>query len=77
MKLLYLMSYWPGLFITDLFREIQWLRQRGHSVAVVSLGLRGPYLFESETRDHVELATFGVADVPVLQLDPRVRDVGR
>ena len=29
MKLLYLVNYWPGLFITDLFREIQWLRQRG------------------------------------------------
>jgi glycosyltransferase involved in cell wall biosynthesis len=71
MKLLYLMNHWPSLFTTDLFREIQWLRQRGHSVAVVSLGLRGPYLFESETRDHVELAKFGVDDVPVLQLDAR------
>ena len=71
MKLLYLMDYWPSLFITDLFREIQWLRQRGHSVAVVSLGKRGPQLFEGETRDHVELAKFGVDDVPVLQLDAR------
>jgi glycosyltransferase involved in cell wall biosynthesis len=71
MKLLYLMNYWPGLFITDLFREIQWLRHRGHSVAVVSLGIRGPHSFESETRDHVELTKFGVDDVPVLQLDAR------
>src|SRR4029077_12033838 len=69
MKLLYLMDYWPSLFITDLFREIQWLRQRGHSVIVVSLGKLGPKAFESETRDHVELAKFGVDDVPVLQLD--------
>ena len=53
MKLLYLMDYWPSLFITDLFREIQWLRQRGHSVIVVSLGKLGPKVFESETRDHV------------------------
>jgi glycosyltransferase involved in cell wall biosynthesis len=71
MKLLYLVNYWPGLFITDLFREIQWLRQRGHSVAVVSLGIRGPHSFESETRNHVELTKFGVDDVPVLQLDVR------
>lgn len=69
MKLLYLVNYWPGLFITDLFRETQWLRQRGHSVAVVSLGIRGPHSFESETREHVELTKFGVDDVPVLQLD--------
>jgi len=71
MKLLYLMNYWPGLFITDLFREIQWLQERGHSVAVVSLGIRGPHSFESETRDHVELARFDVDGVPVLQLDAR------
>lgn len=71
MKLLYLTNYWPGLFITDLFREIQWLRQRGHSVAVVSLGIRGPHSFESATRNHVELTKFGVDDVPVLQLDAR------
>jgi glycosyltransferase involved in cell wall biosynthesis len=69
MKLLYLMNYWPSLFITDLFREIQWLRQRGHSVAVVSLGIRGPHSFESETREHVELTKFGADEVPVLQLD--------
>lgn len=75
MKLLYLMNYWPGLFITDLFREIQWLRGRGHNVAVVSLGIRGPHSFESETRDQVELARFGVGDVPVLQLD--IRNTGR
>jgi glycosyltransferase involved in cell wall biosynthesis len=71
MKLLYLMNYWPGLFIADLVREIQWLRERGHSVGIVSLGIRGPHSFESETRDHVELTKFGVDDVPVLQLDAR------
>lgn len=68
MKLLYLMNYWPGLFISDLFREIQWLQERGHTVAVISLGIRGPHSFESETRDHVELKRFGVDGVPVLQL---------
>jgi glycosyltransferase involved in cell wall biosynthesis len=71
MKLLYLMNYWPGLFITDLFREIQWLQERGHSVAVVSFGIRGLHSFESETRDHVELAKFDVDGVPVLQLDAK------
>jgi glycosyltransferase involved in cell wall biosynthesis len=76
MKLLYLMNYWPGLFITDLFREIQWLRQRGHSVAVVSLGIRGPHSFESETREHVELTKFGADEVPVLQLDVRNTEHG-
>jgi glycosyltransferase involved in cell wall biosynthesis len=76
MKLLYLVDYWPSLFITDLFREIQWLRQRGHSVIVVSLGKLGPKGFESETRGHVELARFGVDDVPVLQLDARNRGRG-
>jgi glycosyltransferase involved in cell wall biosynthesis len=65
------MNYWPGLFITDLFREIQWLQERGHSVAVVSLGLRGPHSFENETRDHVELEKFDVDGVPVLQLDAK------
>jgi glycosyltransferase involved in cell wall biosynthesis len=76
MKLLYLMNYWPSLFITDLFREMQWLRQHGHSVAVVSLGIRGPHSFESETRDHVELTKFGIDDVPVLQLDARSTGYG-
>lgn len=69
MKLVYLVDYWPSLFITDLFREMQWLRQRGHGVAIVSLGNHSPYLFESETRDLVQLTQFGVDDVPVLQLE--------
>jgi len=71
MKLLYLMNYWPYLFIADLAREIQWLRQQGHSVGIVSLGIRGPHSFASETRDQVELARFGLDDLPVLQLDAR------
>jgi glycosyltransferase involved in cell wall biosynthesis len=70
------MNYWPSLFITDLFREIQWLRQRGHSVTVVSLGIRGPHSFECETRGHVELAKFGVDGVPVLQLDAKSMGYG-
>lgn len=69
MKLMYVVEIWPGLFITDLFREIQWLRQRGHNVVVVSLGNRGPYAFGNETHDLVELTKFGVNDVPVLQLE--------
>jgi glycosyltransferase involved in cell wall biosynthesis len=71
MRLLYLVDHWPGLFEAYLLREMQWMRQRGHSVAVLSLGVAGPHGFRNETRDHVDLAQFGVNDVPVLQLDSR------
>jgi glycosyltransferase involved in cell wall biosynthesis len=71
MRLLYLVDHWPGLFEAYLLREMQWMRQRGHHVAVLSLGLGGPHGFRDETRDHVELAEFGLEDVPVLQLEAR------
>jgi glycosyltransferase involved in cell wall biosynthesis len=71
MRLLYLVDHWPGLFEAYLLREIQWMRQRGHSVTVVSLGTGGPHGFREETRDHVDLAAFGLDDVPALQLDSR------
>lgn len=69
MRLLYLVDHWPGLFEAYLLRELQWMRQRGHSVAVLSLGLGGPHGFRNETRNHVDLAEFGLEDVPVLQLE--------
>jgi glycosyltransferase involved in cell wall biosynthesis len=71
MRLLYLVDHWPGLFEAYLLREMQWMRQHRHSVAVLSLGLGGPHGFRNETRDHVDLAEFGLDDIPVLQLEAR------
>jgi glycosyltransferase involved in cell wall biosynthesis len=71
MRLSYLVDHWPGLFEAYLFREMQWMRQRGHSVTVMSLGCGGPHGFRSETKDYVNLAEFGLDDIPVLQLDSR------
>lgn len=66
-----MVDHWPGLFEAYLLRELQWMRQRGHSVAVLSLGLGGPHGFRNETRDHVDLAEFDLDDIPVLQLEAR------
>jgi glycosyltransferase involved in cell wall biosynthesis len=77
MRLLYLVDHWPGLFEAYLLRELQWMRQRGHSVAVLSLGIGGAHGFRNETRDHVDLAEFGLDDVPVLQLDSKNMDSER
>lgn len=74
MRLLYLVDHWPGLFEAYLLREMQWMRQRGHSVAVLSLGIGGAHGFRNETRDHVDLTEFGVDDVPVLQLNSKNMD---
>jgi len=74
MRLLYLVDHWPGLFEAYLLREMQWMRQRGHHVAVLSLGLGGPHGFRGETRDHVDLTEFGLDEIPVLQLDGRRMD---
>src|SRR5262249_2413758 len=68
MRLSYLVDHWPGLFEAYLLREMQWMRQRGHSVTVMSLGCGGPHGFRSETKDYVNLAEFGLDDIPVLQL---------
>lgn len=68
MKLLYLVDHWPGLFEAYLFREMQWMRMRGHNLAVVSLGSGGPHGFRDETREYVNPAEFGLEDIPVLQL---------
>ena len=71
MRLLYLVDHWPGLFEAYLFREMQWMRACGHNLAVVSLGSGGPHGFRTETREYVNLAEFGLDDVPVLQLQFR------
>lgn len=77
MRLLYLVDHWPGLFEAYLLRELQWMRQRGHSVAVLSLGIGGAHGFRNETRDHVHLEDFELDDVPVLQLDFKNMDSER
>src|SRR2546430_17110219 len=74
MRLLYLVDHWPGLFEAYLLREMQWMRQHGHHVAVLSLGLGGPHGFRDETRDHVNLAEFDLDEIPVLQVDARHMD---
>jgi glycosyltransferase involved in cell wall biosynthesis len=71
MRLLYLVDHWPGLFEAYLLREMQWMKQHGHRVAVLSLSSAGPHGFRSETRDYVDLKEYGLNDVPVLQLDSR------
>jgi glycosyltransferase involved in cell wall biosynthesis len=71
MRILYLVDHWPGLFEAYLFREIEWMRNRGHNVAVVSLGSGGPHGFRRETGGYVNLSRFGLEDIPVLQLDSR------
>jgi glycosyltransferase involved in cell wall biosynthesis len=71
MRLMYLVDHWPGLFEAYLLRELRWMRRHGHSVAVLSLGLCGPHGFRNETRDYVDLAEFGLENIPVLKLETR------
>jgi glycosyltransferase involved in cell wall biosynthesis len=70
MRLLYFVDEWPCLFERYLYREIQWVRERGHSVAAISLNC-APYGYKNETRDYIDLAEFHLDDVPVLHLDPQ------
>jgi len=63
-------DHWPVLFETYLFRELQWMRQRGHSTAVVSFDI-APHAYKSETEGYVDLKEYGLEDVPVLQLDSK------
>jgi glycosyltransferase involved in cell wall biosynthesis len=61
MNLLYLLPFWPSLYTPWLFREVAWLRGRGHRVAVITLGpAPGPA---------ADLNAWGLADVPVLVLE--------
>ena len=68
MRLLYFVDEWPSLFERYLYREIRWMRERGHSVAVISLNC-APYGYRNETKDYIDLAEFNLEDVPVLHLD--------
>ncbi|HEY6252888.1 MAG TPA: glycosyltransferase family 4 protein [Candidatus Angelobacter sp.] len=68
MRLLYFVDQWPSLFERYLYREIHWMRERGHSVAVISLNCM-PNGYRSETKDYIDLAEFQLEDIPVLPLD--------
>lgn len=68
MRLLYFVDQWPSLFRTYLLREIRWMRDRGHTVAVVSLD-NHPNGFTSETKDCVDLQEAGLDNIPVLRVD--------
>ncbi|PYP88389.1 MAG: hypothetical protein DMF61_07300 [Blastocatellia bacterium AA13] len=69
MNILYIVQYWPSLFETYMFREVGWMKNRGHRTAIVSLSSAGPLGFMNESGQRVNLAEFGVEDVPVLQLE--------
>jgi glycosyltransferase involved in cell wall biosynthesis len=60
MNILYLLPFWPYLYTPWLFREIAWMRRRGHQVAVIALAPPpGP---------RADLSVFGLEDAPVLEL---------
>jgi glycosyltransferase involved in cell wall biosynthesis len=61
MRLVYALPRWPTLYTTYIFRELQWMRSRGHHVAVISM-TRG------DADGSAILASYGLDDVPVLQL---------
>jgi glycosyltransferase involved in cell wall biosynthesis len=71
MNILYIVQYWPSLFESYMFREIRWMKERGHKVAVVSLGSGGPLGFRDESSRYADLSGCGVDDMPVLQLGSR------
>lgn len=62
MNILYIANCWPAVFEAYILREIQWMRSRGHQIAVVSVA-------REETGRYVDLSQFEVDDVPVLQLE--------
>ena len=60
MNLLYVLPFWPYLYTPWLFREMAWMRGRGHRIAVIALGPPpGP---------RADLNAFALGDVPVLEL---------
>ncbi|MCC7017980.1 MAG: glycosyltransferase family 4 protein, partial [Rhodospirillales bacterium] len=68
MNLLYALPFWPYFYTSYLFREVAWMRSRGHHVAVISLAPPpGPT---------ADLKPLGLDDVPVLQLRRHYRDDG-
>lgn len=60
MNLLYFVPFWPHRYTPFLFREVAWMKGRGHRVAVVSM---------REWPDgQCNVEAYGLTDVPVLQV---------
>lgn len=60
MNICYMLPFWPYLYTPYLFREIAWLRGRGHHVVVVSLAPPpGPT---------ADLSQWKLTDIPTLQV---------
>jgi glycosyltransferase involved in cell wall biosynthesis len=68
MRLLYFVDEWPNLFECYLYREMQWMKERGHSVSVICLNCM-PNGFQNETKEYIDLTEFHLEDVPSLRLD--------
>lgn len=60
MNILYLLPFWPHLYTPFLFREMAWMRSRGHNVAVASL--------RQWPDGHINVVNYKLTDVPVLQM---------
>jgi glycosyltransferase involved in cell wall biosynthesis len=66
MNVLYCLPFWPYLYTPWLFREMRWMRGRGHGLAVVSLGdPPGPA---------ADLKAFGLQDLPILRVHTQYRN---
>jgi glycosyltransferase involved in cell wall biosynthesis len=64
MRLLYVVELWPSTHATYLYREMRWMREHGHAVAVVSLGQgTGP--------GQANLTRYGLENMPALILGLR------
>ena len=63
MNLMYFVPFWPHRYTPFLFREVAWMRGRGHRVAVVSMRQ-----WEDGQSNVVQ---YGLTDVPVLQVRHR------
>ena len=71
MRITYVVDNWPSLFGAYVLREVKWMKDRGHHVAVVSLACGGPHGFRDETARYVELPEFRAEDIPVLRLESK------
>lgn len=60
MNILYSVPFWPYLYTPWLFREISWMRQRGHGVSVIALN--------DPPGAKADLKPFGLDDIPTLNL---------
>jgi glycosyltransferase involved in cell wall biosynthesis len=64
MNVLYILDCWPVLTALFIFREMAWMKSRGHRVAVVSLESASDWYEGS-----VNIAQYGLEDVPCLQVN--------